>query len=95
MLNIFLHPCDVTDVLITTLSDLMIVVGVDMLIAVEIAVVIPAVIVSECVVTALYAIDLLGVARADIRIGFVTDTCAEVLACVATDLECVLSSLLE
>ena len=93
MFNSFSHPCDVTDVLINPLSGVIIVVGVDILAAVEIVAVVPtAVITLECVLMTLYDVDVLGGVRADIPIGVVNDICAEVLA---DGLDFVLSSLLE
>ena len=81
----FSHPCDVTDLIINSLSRVLIVVGVNMLVVVEIvAVGTTPVVTLECVVTTLYAVEVLG--------GVVTAICADVLA---DDLNFILSPLLE
>ena len=93
MFSSFSHPCDVTDLIINSLSRVLIVVGVNMLVVVEIvAVGTTAVITLECVVTTLYVVDVLRGVRADTTIEVVTAICADVLA---DDLDFILSPLLE
>ena len=95
MFNSSSHPCEGTDVIINVLSDTMIVVGVGMLVDMETIVVTTAAIDLDFETTVLYDADVLGVVRADVIIGVVTDTGADVLADVMTALELVLPALLE
>ena len=81
--------------IINALSDVMIVVGVDMLVDVETIVVTAAAIALEFAETVLYDVDVLGDVRVDVIIGVVMDTGAGMSADVITALEYVLTALLE
>ena len=80
------HPCDVAEVLINPFSDVIIVVGGEMMADVEIAVVTTTAVTFECA-RAACALDASGVVRNAITSGVVADICIGMLAEVTAGLE--------